>query len=101
MKKTAITPQERQWHVEQWRKSGLSQQAYCARHGLAHSSFKNWMRPTKADAVRTLVPVEVESPRDTDWIIEAAGGLRIAVPAHTDTASLLRLFAALRSPHAA
>src|SRR5262245_17883981 len=37
---------ERQWQrrIEQWRASGLSVRAFCARHGLATASFYNWRR---------------------------------------------------------
>lgn len=100
--KSTFTAQDRQRHVEQWRKSGLSQQSYCERHGLAYSSFKNWMRNRPTDSSPSpLVPVEVRSSSDADWLIEAAGGLRIHVPAHTDAQSLARLFQALRSRDAA
>lgn len=100
--KSTLTPQDRQRHVEQWRKSGLSQQAYCERHGLAYSSFKNWMRKRPVEASpNPLIAVELRPSSDTDWLIEVAGGLRIYVPAQTDTQSLARLFHALRSRDAA
>jgi transposase-like protein len=37
---------ERQWRrrIDQWRVSGLSVRAFCARHGLATASFYNWRR---------------------------------------------------------
>lgn len=95
--KSTFSPQERRRHVEQWRNSGLSQQGYCDRHGLAYSSFKNWIRKAPSDfSPRALAPIELRSSTEADWLIEAAGGLRIHVPAHTDAQSLARLFHALR-----
>jgi hypothetical protein len=37
---------ERQWRhrISQWRASGLSVRAFCARHGLATASFYSWRR---------------------------------------------------------
>ncbi len=100
--KGTFTAQDRQRHVEQWRKSGLSQQAYCERHGLTYTSFKNWMRKRPIDiAPSPLVPIEIRSSSDADWLIEATGGLRVHVPAQTDSQSLARLFQALRSADAA
>lgn len=31
-------------HVEQWQQGGLSQSAYCRRHGLKANSFYYWRR---------------------------------------------------------
>ena len=31
-------------HVEAWQRSGLSQRAYCRRHGLTQKTFVRWMR---------------------------------------------------------
>lgn len=45
------------WHT--WKTSGLSQLAYCHRHGLKRSSFKNWGR---AQTDFPLVPVTVHPP---------------------------------------
>ncbi len=55
---------ERQWRrrIDQWRTSGLSVRAFCARHGLATASFYNWrrvlQRPVPAEQP-AFVPVQV------------------------------------------
>jgi transposase-like protein len=55
---------ERQWRrwIDQWRGSGLSVRAFCARHGLATASFYNWRRVLQRRAAAeppTFVPVRV------------------------------------------
>lgn len=45
---------EKAEHWQQWKQSGLSQKKYCERHGLKHSSFKNW---GQAQSAYPLVPV--------------------------------------------
>src|SRR4051794_30221509 len=55
---------EQQWRrwLEQWRHSGLSGRAFCARHALSEPSFYAWRRALQqrdAGAVPTLVPVRV------------------------------------------
>lgn len=50
-------------HWQDWAASGLSQRAYCARHGLSYSAFGYWRNRVKAEpAVPTpaFVPVIVE-----------------------------------------
>ena len=54
---------ERQWRhrIDQWRVSGLSVRAFCARHGLATASFYNWRRVLERRAMErpAFVPVQV------------------------------------------
>jgi hypothetical protein len=55
---------ERQWRhrIDQWRTSGLSVRAFCARHGLATASFYNWRRVLQRRASveqPAFVPVQV------------------------------------------
>jgi transposase-like protein len=54
---------ERQWRrrIDQWRVSGLSVRAFCARHGLASASFYNWRRALQRRAAEkpAFLPVQV------------------------------------------
>ena len=43
-------------HVTAWRKSGLSQGAYCRRHGLSQSSLSYWRKRLGATDDREAAP---------------------------------------------
>ena len=51
-------------HVREWRRSGLTQTAYCREHGLLLSTFSAWLgRIKRSDALATpmtMVPVVVQ-----------------------------------------
>ena len=95
------TQAERRQHVEQWRRSGLSQKAYCKQNALVWTAFKNWTkRVGSAKEPTAFAPVEITPVTDHYWIIEAADGLRVHVPAHSDEKSLTKLINVLRSRHA-
>ena len=95
------THQERTKHIAQWRKSGLSQRAYCQQNGLSWTAFKNWdkrQQPVKSEP--QFAPVEITQLTDVQWIIETTDGLRVHVPAHSDEKSLRKWINALRSSDA-
>lgn len=53
--------------------------------GLTYTSFRKWMRKRPIDtSPRPLVPVEIQSPSDASWVINAAGRLCIRVRRHLD-----------------
>ena len=69
-------PRSRQfweYHVQQWKESGLSKIAYCQQHDLNSGTFYNWSRPSssrnqkKIHSIRKpgkalqLIPVSVDS----------------------------------------
>jgi len=74
-----------QWHLDAWRQSGLTQIAYCARHGLGVTTFYRWRRKGEAVASAkslTLVPVSVGAPATGSIIrLHSPGGWRIEMPA--------------------
>lgn len=93
---------EQQYHIAQWRNSGLSQRVYCERNGLSWTAFKNWSKRVKPVIPNAqFAPIHITPLTDSQWIIEAADGLRVRVPAHSDERSLLTLIKVLRSGHAA
>ena len=96
------TREEQKHHIAQWRKSGVSQKAYCAQRGLSWSTFKNWNKRIKPITMQTpFAPIQITPSTNAQWIIEAADGLRVHVPAHCDEKSLKTLINALRSGDAA
>jgi hypothetical protein len=89
---------EQTYHISQWRKSGLSQRAYCEQNGISWSTFKNWNKRVKVCTKESLfAPIQITSSTNTQWIIEAADGLRVHVPVHCDENNLKTLINALRS----
>ncbi|MCO6427092.1 IS66 family insertion sequence element accessory protein TnpB [Nitrosomonas communis] len=54
----------RRIHIEAWQTSGMSQAAYCRKHGLNAKTFGNWLRIYRSgrEVVRSsaLVPVTIK-----------------------------------------
>lgn len=74
-----------QGHIDAWRQSGLTQIAYCARHGLGVKSFYRWRHKARATAQTklplTLIPVSPGIPATTGIRLHSPGGWRIELPA--------------------
>jgi hypothetical protein len=94
---------ERQWRrwISEWRASGLSVRAFCARHGLATASFYHWRRVLERRAAEepALVPVQVvvDAVPAQASALEAVlpSGRTVRVPPGFDEATLQRLLAVL------
>ncbi len=73
-------------HLEAWGQSGLTQVAYCERHGLSEKSFYRWRRKEAGGLARslTLVPVSVTMPEAEGVVrLHSPGGWRIEIPGHS------------------
>ena len=87
-----------QQHLEAWKRSGLTQVAYCASHGLRIKSFGRWRSKTReavpaGNSLLTLIPISVAAPVSGGVVqIHSPGGWRIELPAVGATllADLLR-----------
>jgi len=72
-----------QRHLDGWKRSGLTQVAYCARHGVSIKTFTRWRSKALKDgqdgpAALTLVPVSLSrSPIGGGIQIHSPGGWRI------------------------
>jgi hypothetical protein len=94
---------ERQWRhrIEQWEVSGLSVQAFCARHGLTAASFYHWRRVLERRAAEApaFVPVQVVAdtppPQASALELVLADGRAVRVAPGFDAATLRRLLAVL------
>ena len=94
---------EQQWRrrISQWRASGLSVRAFCARHGLASASFYAWRRVLERRAAEqpAFVPVQVVAdtmPAQTSALeVVLADGRTVRVAPGFDAATLRRLLAVL------
>jgi hypothetical protein len=98
-------------HVAAWQSSGVSQAAYCRRHGLSLGSFGYWRRQLRTDRdepdagvpeARALLPIHM-APMATSplssWGVEVclSNGLRVRLPGLDDAASVVSLVRALSS----
>jgi hypothetical protein len=94
---------ERQWRrrIDQWRVSGLSVRAFCARHGLATASFYHWRRVLQRRAAKepAFVPVQVLADavpdRASPLEVVLADGRTVRVAPGFDAATLRQLLAVL------
>jgi len=99
-----------QWQalVTAYEASGETLRGFCARHGLAVSTFRHWLRRLEQSAAVSpappppspragLVPVEVldEPITGSGVILVAGGGVRIEVMPGFDAATLTRVLATL------
>ena len=74
-----------QEHLDAWHQSDLTQEAYCASHGLSTKSFYRWRRKQKesiaAGKPLTLVPVSVGGSAAHGVVrLHSPGGWRIELP---------------------
>jgi len=86
-------------HVSAWRRSGLSQIAYCREHGLVPRQLGYWVRRNGADArdvsadALTLVPARVLPARGDTLVLQNSQGWQMTLPPTVSTewlAALLR-----------
>ena len=87
-------------HLTEWRTSGLSQAAYCRRHGLDVKRWTYWhrtLKPTQGDAaVPAVVPIVMSAPSLDDRVeVRLPNGLQVRVPAGLDPRRLVPLIQAL------
>ncbi|HTH48260.1 MAG TPA: IS66 family insertion sequence element accessory protein TnpB [Candidatus Limnocylindria bacterium] len=95
---------ERQWRrwIKQWRASGLSVQAFCARQDLAPARFYHWRRVLERRAATeptTFVPVQVVADavpnRASALEVVLTDGRTVRVAPGFDAATLRQVLAVL------
>jgi len=90
--------------LDRYERSGLSQKAFCQRHGVALSTLQYWRRRAR-DTDQEPTPSFVEIPQvsgmarvlssEAAVIIELPGGVRFEVPTGTDAQWLSGLLRAM------
>ena len=83
---------DRLWRkrVEAFERSGLTQSAWCRRHGVALSSLGRWRARLQETAQPGLVPIVVDAPRAVQVEI-VFGPVQVRVPTMVDADWLARL----------
>lgn len=68
-----------QQHIDEWQRSGLSQQDYCRSHGISLASFGYWRRKLKRNdpAKPRFYPLVVSAERDAGITSDENSGLRV------------------------
>ena len=90
--------------LDRYERSGLSQKAFCQRHGVALSTLQYWRRRAR-DTNQAPTPSFVEIPQvsgmsrslsnEAAVIIELPGGVRFEIPTGTDAQWLSGLLRAI------
>jgi len=71
-----------QGHHDAWRRSRLSQRAYCEQHALSYASFSYWRKRVSMDKpqpVGKLIPLDLPGSRAN--VVLTAVGIRVEIPA--------------------
>ncbi len=70
-------------HIESWRHSQLTQQAYCTQHNISFANFGYWRTrlKRKPESGSKLIPVRLANS-STSISIFLPAGIRLEVPAH-------------------
>ena len=96
--------------VAGWKRSGLNQEVYCARHGISVGSLQRWRRifeeetvvPRPRAPVSEFVPVAlIGDPPATagaEVTLVLSDGLRLEVGAQCQAETLKRVLSVLREP---
>ncbi len=87
-------------HIEAWQASGLSQAAYCRRHGLSPATFSARLREHRAlpePAAPALIPVRVgpSTPPAVSLVLRLASGHQLELPASAEPRWLAELLRCL------
>ncbi|MGB5252296.1 MAG: hypothetical protein WBN68_06185 [Sedimenticolaceae bacterium] len=96
----------RRWlaYIDSWKRSGLTQKAFCQQHGLELASFRRWraiaMREggPAGSSVVSFLPVNVVEPGTANLSVVMNDSLRIEIPAGFDLATLRQVVQALQAP---
>lgn len=90
-----------QHHIQAWRKSGLSQRAYCRKNDLSEYRFSKWKNRLDKDNVtgcfvRVPLPIQLSVPIKHDVLhVYAPNGFRIDIENDFDSQLLKKLLTVL------
>ena len=93
----AFTPKQRGALVRKYRRAGLTQREFCARHGIHTTTLGNWLRNAKDPApsfAEVSVAVNVPAPIE----VELPCGIRIHVRTCGDIAKTAELIRGVACP---
>lgn len=77
-----MSSKEEYWkkHIKQWKKSGLSRNAYCIANGIYQSTLTSWIKKLEQPMTPVKLEIPISAVENTDDILVEAPGLRINIP---------------------
>lgn len=87
-------------HLEAFKTSGLTQQAFCRKHGLSAATFSKWRHKAKASGSESaLRPVQLSSAvsANAGTSVRFPDGLEVAFPSDIQMSQVAELIIALKS----
>jgi len=90
-------------HIQDWKRSGLTQKVFCEQHQLGPASFQRWRgifmtegKSEESSAV-TFLPVNVTASKAPNLALLVNDTLRIEIPVGFDAATLKQLVQTLQT----
>jgi len=103
LSKREINRQRWSDRIQHWKRSGLTQKAFCEQHQLGLASFQRWRRivmmegqPEESSAV-TFLPVHITEPRASSLALLLGDELRIEIPVGFDPVTLKQVVQTLQA----
>ena len=92
----SYTKKERQEHLENWKKGGLSKNAYAKAVGISPRTFIGWTWQSKGEKAPGFVEIKTERlSGNNHGIVIEKGNLTIRLPFSADLKELQKVFVAL------
>ncbi len=89
------TPEERQTHVEKWKRSGLSMSEYCRKNNLAIANLSGWKNSLSKDSApcQPFQPLSLPEPVKPTNVVEILVDQRIKIRLQhvTDAALIINI----------
>ena len=102
LSKREIDRQRWSERIQNWKRSGLTQKAFCERHQLGLASFQRWRRifmteakPAESSAV-SFLPVKLTLPKASSLTL-LVDDLRIEIPVGFDPVTLTQVVQAIQA----
>jgi len=90
------TKKERQEHLENWRKGGLSKNAYAKASGISPRTFTGWTWQTKKEKDHGFVEIKAKKlSGNSHGIVIEKGNITIRLPLSADMKEMQKVFVAL------
>lgn len=92
-------------HIQQWKKSGLSQQAYCAQQGIRYTTFGYWRKRLESGEAKhkQFAPVEVRQAQQDSTLsvkVRLVSGMVVSIPCSMGVINVVDLIFMLEKGHA-
>lgn len=97
-------------HIQRWKESNVTQQAYCTQERISYGSFTHWKSELfpkpKIEKNKSFIPVKIDAAQSLQTIqpqsiqIKLTTGHIVYLPTTMDTKQIASLIYHLSAPHA-